>query len=257
MTGYSSEDGAIHDPQSDVVSRWTQSDLGAAREDKEFALKSDDIDQMPPASALGLLCVYTELLAKQTPIDNLDDCRVDAFPLAKDRAQGDSVSSGEATPVSGTEIHCCPAGYNDAGRDLIQLGILSKRFLSRRVPSITLKDYLLRLHRYCPMSTAVYLATSMYLTRMVTVERTISLNHRNMHRLVLAGLRVAMKALEDLSYPHSRIAKVGGVTERELSKLEISFCFLADFELRVDVSMLTNHARALEENVGYYSDIAS
>ncbi|KAB8255901.1 cyclin-domain-containing protein [Aspergillus pseudonomiae] len=256
MTGYSSEDEGPHDPQSDVVSRWAQSDLEPAREDKEGALKSDFIDQMPPVSALRLLCVYIELLVKQT-IDELDDCRVDASSLAKDRAPGDSVSSGEATPVGGTEIHCYPAGYNDAGRDLIQLGILSKRFLSKRVPSITLKDYLLRLHRYCPMSTAVYLATSMYLTRMVTVERTISLNHRNMHRLVLAGLRVAMKTLEDLSYPHSRIAKVGGVTERELSKLEISFCFLVDFELRVDLYMLTNQARALVENAGYHSDVAS
>ncbi|KAE8379518.1 cyclin-domain-containing protein [Aspergillus bertholletiae] len=256
MMGPSSEDQGPHDPQLNTVSPWARSDPSHGFQDKESALTSDDIDQIPPASALSLLCVYIELLSKQTS-DELHECWVDASSLAKDRAQGDGVSSGEATPVRGTEIHCCPAGYNDAGRDLIQLSILSKRFLSKRVPSITLKDYLLRLHHYCPMSTAVYLATSMYFTRMVTVEKTISLNHRNMHRLVLAGLRVAMKTLEDLSYPHSRIAKVGGVTERELSKLEISFCFLVDFELRVDVYMLTNQARALEKNVGFHSDIAA
>jgi hypothetical protein len=99
------------------------------------------------------------------------------------------------------------------------------------------------------MSTAVYLATSIYITRLATVDRVISINGKNMHRLVLAGLRVAMKALEDLSYPHSRVAKVGGVSERELSRLEISFCFLTDFELRVDAQMLADQAQSLRSSM--------
>jgi len=47
-----------------------------------------------------------------------------------------------------------------------------------------------------------------------------------------------MKALEDLSYPHARFAGVGGVSETELAKLEISMCFLMDFGLRVDNELL-------------------
>ena len=99
------------------------------------------------------------------------------------------------------------------------------------------------------MSTAVYLAASTYITKIVATEGVISLIPRNIHRLVLAGLRVAMKALEDISYPHSRFAKVGGVSERELSRLEISFCFLADFELRVDAQMLIGEARLTRSRV--------
>lgn len=255
MTGWDSNDEGSQSPQTDTISRWVQSDLGSLREDKDGNPETASIYQMTPAAALGLLCVYIEVLAKQN-MDELNDTRVDAASVVKNRTQCDGISSGEATPASGTEIHCCPAGYNETGRDRIQLGILSKRFLSKRVPPITIQDYLLRLHRYCPMSTAVYLATSMYLARMVTVERIISLNPRNMHRLVLAGLRVAMKTLEDLSYPHSRVAKVGGVSERELSKLEISFCFLADFELRVDAHTLANQASILEKNVGCHGAIA-
>ncbi|PYH76949.1 hypothetical protein BO82DRAFT_358700 [Aspergillus uvarum CBS 121591] len=107
------------------------------------------------------------------------------------------------------------------------------------------------------MSTGVYLATSMYITRMVNTEKVIQVNGRNMHRLVLAGLRVAMKTLEDLSYPHSRVAKVGGVTERELSKLEVSFCFLADFDLRVDVHMLSEQARLFQAGLDLTGDNSS
>ncbi|KAE8349295.1 cyclin-domain-containing protein [Aspergillus coremiiformis] len=258
MTEWDSRDEGSQGPQSDIASLRSQTDLGPKQEQKEGNLETADVYQISPVAALGLLCVYIELLAKQN-MDELDNSQVDAAFLAKiSRAQGDSISSGEATPVNATEIHCGPTGYNETGRDLIQLGILSKRFLSKRVPPVTIKDYLLRLHRYCPMSTAVYLATSLYITRMVTVERTISLNPRNMHRLVLAGLRVAMKTLEDISYPHSRVAKVGGVTECELSKLEISFCFLVDFELRVDAHMLTDQAMILEKSTtGCHSDTAS
>ncbi|PLB47031.1 hypothetical protein P170DRAFT_438744 [Aspergillus steynii IBT 23096] len=107
------------------------------------------------------------------------------------------------------------------------------------------------------MSTAVYLATSMYITRMASVEKVILVTPKNVHRLVLAGIGVAMKTLEDLSYPHSRVAKVGGVSERELSKLEISFCFLADFDLRVDAHMLFNQATIFDQNTASGHDFES
>ena len=91
----------------------------------------------------------------------------------------------------------------------------------------------MRIHSFCPMSCAVYLATSFYLHKLAVEERAIPVTRRNSHRLLLAGLRVAMKALEDMSYPHSRLSKVGGVSTRELVLLEISFCFLTNFELIV------------------------
>lgn len=96
------------------------------------------------------------------------------------------------------------------------------------------------------MSTAVYLATSLYIHRLAVEERAIPVTRRNAHRLVLAGLRVAMKALEDLSYPHTKMAKVGGVSEAELVRLKISFCFLAGFEL-VGAEPLRRHWEALRD----------
>ena len=105
----------------------------------------------------------------------------------------------------------------------------------------------MRMHRYCPMSTAVYLAASLYIHRLAVVQKLVPVAPRNVHRLVLAGLRVTMKALEDLSYPHSRFAKVGGVTEPELGKLEVSFCFVMNFDFRVTPEMLLEHARIARE----------
>ena len=123
----------------------------------------------------------------------------------------------------------------------LQHSAITRKFYCRVPPPISITDYLLRVHHYCPMSTGVYLATSLYIHRLAVLERAIVVTKRNAHRLLLAGLRVAMKALEDLSYPHGRFSRVGGVSERELARLEISFCFLTGFELAVNVPVLSQH----------------
>lgn len=123
----------------------------------------------------------------------------------------------------------------------MQHNAITRKFYSKKPPPIGISDYLLRIHRFCPMSTAVYLATSLYIHRLAVEERAVAVTKRNAHRLLLAGLRVAMKALEDLSYPHAKVAKVGGVSEVELARLEISFCFLCGFELVVGAGLLQDH----------------
>lgn len=127
----------------------------------------------------------------------------------------------------------------------IQHLTLARKFYSKRPPPISTEEYLMRMHKYCPMSTAVYLATSVYITRLAITERLIPVTPRNVHRLLLAGLRVAMKALEDMSWPHGRFAKVGGVSEAELGRLEITFCFLTSFVLKVDADQLQREAESL------------
>lgn len=134
----------------------------------------------------------------------------------------------------------------------VQHGAITRKFYSKKPPQISLEEYLLRLHQYCPMSTAVYLATSFYIHRLAIIEKIISVTARNVHRLLLAGLRVAMKALEDLSYPHRRFAKVGGVSETELGRLEVSFCFVTNFELKVDEEMLLKHATTVRNATNLY-----
>lgn len=128
-----------------------------------------------------------------------------------------------------------------------QHGAITRKFYSKLEPPISITQYLTRLHQFCPMSTAVYLATSLYIHRLAIEQRAIPVTRRNVHRLVLAGLRVASKALEDLAYPHSKFSRVGGVSESELARLEISFCFLAGFELVIGCEGLTAHWESLRD----------
>lgn len=166
----------------------------------------------------------------------------------------------QAPPIDGVHMRTSPTtpppvgpvepyiiiGANSQPLNL-QHSAITRRFYSKKPPPISIADYLARIHHYCPMSTAVYLATSYYIYRLAVEERAIVVTGRNCHRLLLAGLRVAMKALEDLSYPHAKFSRVGGVSEVELGRLEINFCFLAGFELMVTEEVLRKHWESLKD----------
>ena len=124
---------------------------------------------------------------------------------------------------------------------------IARKFFSKKPPPIPINEYLLRLHRFCPMSTAVYLAAGSYIQKLALVDRSVPVTMRTVHRLLLAALRVAMKALEDLSYPHERFAGVGGVSEQELAKMEISFCYLINWDLRLDNATMHDRIWALKQ----------
>ncbi|KAI1312070.1 cyclin-domain-containing protein [Xylaria venustula] len=182
-------------------------------------------------------------------------------PRPKGQAPQSSFDANQFQPVDGVRLRhpptppppaVAPEPYIVIGENMqplnLQHSAITRKFFSKAPPPITIENYLQRIHRFCPMSTAVYLATSYYIFRLAVEERAIPVTKRNCHRLLLAGLRVAMKALEDLSYPHAKIAKVGGVSEVELARLEISFCFLAGFELVVDEERLRKHWEILKQN---------
>jgi len=232
-----------------------------------------DIFVLTPVAALKMLCRSIDALVKltgdvpptppvrsraQSPAGN------EAGQPANDHGQGkenynlhpergpstDQIDGVHftKTPIGSPEAHMSePLHIVGAHAEpiYIQHGAIARKFYSKKPPPISTEEYLMRMHKYCPMSTAVYLATSVYITRMAVQDRVIPVTPRNVHRLLLAGLRVAMKALEDLSWPHGRFSKVGGVSEVELGRLEITFCFLMNFELKVDAKMLQQEVHFL------------
>ncbi|KAI9796642.1 MAG: hypothetical protein M1833_006082 [Piccolia ochrophora] len=237
-----------------------------------------DIFTLSPVTALKLMCADLETIVQLTgdipptpPVSHPSTPKLTAVipgedgepnwghhqPKVSSRPIAAPQSSDE---VDGVPIKKTPIGSPEAAGTepltvigsgaepaYIQQGAITRKFYSKKPPPIPLEEYLLRLQRYCPMSTAIYLATSLFIHRLAILEKILPVTRRNVHRLVLGGLRVSMKALEDMSYPHRRFAKVGGVTEAELGRLEISFCFVTNFELKVDREMLFDQAKSLVE----------
>ena len=181
--------------------------------------------------------------------DHAPRSRTSSRPSTPSRVPSDDLKRGTMSgmPIGSPEAHPSELKTVDEAAIRAQYDAIARKFFSKKAPPITIQDYLLRLHRYCPMSTAVYLAAATYIQRLALEEKTVPITSRTVHRLLLASLRTAMKALEDLNYPHSRFAGVGGVSEKELAKLEISLCYLLNFELKVDERILYEKARALQQ----------
>ena len=161
-----------------------------------------------------------------------------------------AVATMSSMPIGSPEVHPAePEAIDDNAVVKAQYDAIARKFYSKKPPPISINDYLFRLHRYCPMSTAVYLAAGVYIHKLSIKEKLVPVTLRTCHRLLLSALRIAMKALEDLNYPHKRFAGVGGVSEKELAKLEVSLCYALDFDLGVDEKLLHDRTRELQQIV--------
>ncbi|KAL8810715.1 MAG: hypothetical protein Q9223_002162 [Gallowayella weberi] len=172
----------------------------------------------------------------------------------------DTVPEKAKTPIGSPEakptepLHAAGGGPEPLD---IQQGAVARKFYSKVPPPIPLEDYLLRLQKYCPMSTGVYLTASYYIYRLAVIQRSIPVTVRNAHRLLLGALRVAGKAVDDTNFRHKRFAHVGGITERELGRLEIAFCFLTDFDLRVTAEMLQEHVKMASDTGRWHEKLSN
>lgn len=130
---------------------------------------------------------------------------------------------------------------------IVQHAAIARRFFSKTAPPFTLSDYLVRFHHFCPHSPGVYLAAVGYIHRLCVSDLAVPATNRTVHRLTLAAIRVAAKALEDNKWAQERVAKVGGVSPQQLMNLEITLCFLLDFELFVDEKIMARRMFLLQE----------
>ncbi|KAI4250432.1 MAG: hypothetical protein L6R40_000030 [Gallowayella cf. fulva] len=261
-------------------------------QEPNFSLPSDDIDifKISVSAALKLLCGTVEALIQITgdvpptpPVSVVQqprprvvslgienqrphsrsssvDRRRSQPPPSDEWSSADNVPEKAKTPIGSPEAKPAePLQAVDGGPEPldIQLGAVARKFYSKVPPPIPLAEYLLRLQRYCPMSTGVYLAASFYIYQIAVVQRSIPVTVRNAHRLLLGALRVAGKAVDDTNFRHKRFAHVGGVTEPELGRLEIAFCFLTNFDLRVTAEMLQEHVRVARDTRELHEKMSS
>jgi hypothetical protein len=152
------------------------------------------------------------------------------IPLEREKHHREELDAAEAANDEPT-IASDDVGAG-AQPEHIQRANMARKFFSKTVPKISLEEYMNRIQQFCPLSTGVWLAAGSYILRLCVVDKSVPLTHRTMHRLVLATLVTAMKALEDHRWPQARLAGVGGVDQLALSRLETCVEFLLSFDLQ-------------------------
>lgn len=155
-----------------------------------------------------------------------------ATPIPAERQihQPTQLAPPEASNDEPTIAHDIGAG---ALPEYLQRANMARKFFSKTIPKVGVEEYMNRIQKYCPLSTAVWLAAGSYILRLCVIDKSVPLTYRTMHRLVLACTLVAMKALEDHRWPQKRFAAVGGVDEASLSRLELCVEFLLSFDVQI------------------------
>lgn len=132
---------------------------------------------------------------------------------------------------------------------LAQNEILSKRFSLTSDPAINSTQYLERINKYCKYSTAVYITACYYIFKIIKVHKVMLLTNLNVHRLLITAIRLSCKTVEDINHNQPFVAKIGGISTKDLLFLEISLLFLLKFECQVDPIKLNSFLNDLKKIV--------
>lgn len=145
---------------------------------------------------------------------------------------------------------CRPSGNNTVlckrPRSAKETQQAAKVFDSSAIPPIEINKYLMRLSATFRCSDATFIAALIIVDRLLEFDGgRLPLTLRNVHRVFLASLVVAVKYHEDLVYSNSHYAKAGGVHLREVNRLERVLLAAIDFDLRVEPEQYRLYEAAL------------
>ena len=123
---------------------------------------------------------------------------------------------------------------------------LLKSFTNKNIPSITIKDYLLRLSKYSKVNESTIILILIYIDRICNIKRFF-LTYYNIHKIILASFILAIKYNEESYYSMLYYSKLGGVSLSELKNLESEFLILIGYKLFVEEKLYDK----------YYNDLMS
>ncbi|KAF4382619.1 hypothetical protein F8388_015447 [Cannabis sativa] len=124
-----------------------------------------------------------------------------------------------------------------------------KAFHGVRAPSISIAKYLERLYKYSSCSPSCFVVGYVYIDRLLHKYPDSLVVSINVHRLLVTTIMVASKMLDDVHYNNAFYARVGGVSNAELNKLEVELLFLLDFGVVVSSGVFEIYCAHLEKEM--------
>ncbi|XP_062226846.1 cyclin-P1-1-like [Phragmites australis] len=116
-------------------------------------------------------------------------------------------------------------------------------------PRIGVAEYLERVHRYAALEPECYVVAYAYVDMAAHRRPAAAVASRNVHRLLLACLLVASKVLDDFHHSNAFFARVGGVSNAEMNKLELELLGVLDFEVAVGHRAYDRYREHLEKEM--------
>ncbi|CAN6229662.1 unnamed protein product [Urochloa humidicola] len=117
-------------------------------------------------------------------------------------------------------------------------------------PRIGVAEYLERMHRYAGLDPECYVVAYAYVDMAAHRRPAAAVaSSRNVHRLLLACLLVASKVLDDFHHSNAFFARVGGVSNAEMNRLELELLGVLDFAVAIDHRTYARYREHLEKEM--------
>ncbi|KAL6330183.1 hypothetical protein AAG906_040104 [Vitis piasezkii] len=132
------------------------------------------------------------------------------------------------------------------------IGLMGKSlnvFHGVRAPSISIPKYLERIYKYTNCSPSCFVVGYVYIDRLVHKHPDSLVISLNVHRLLVTSVMVASKMLDDVHYNNAFYARVGGVSNAELNRLELELLFMLDFGVVVSSRVFESYCLYLEKEM--------
>ncbi|KAK2370265.1 cyclin p2-1 [Trifolium repens] len=133
--------------------------------------------------------------------------------------------------------------------DSVRLGKSLNAFHGVRAPGISIPKYLERIYKYTNCSPSCFVVGYVYIDMLNHKHPDSLVLSLNVHRLLVTSVMVASKMLDDEHYNNAVYARVGGVSNAELNKLELELLFLLDFKVMVSTWVFESYCLHLEKEM--------
>lgn len=118
-------------------------------------------------------------------------------------------------------------------------------FYVSEVPTITVRDYILRIHKFLEPSPACWMAVGVYITRMLKGNPQVTLNKLTIYHIMLGYTSLALKFLHDQTVESVFFCKVGGISPDIVFELELECFRMVDYNAHVTMAELQGAIQAL------------
>ena len=119
-------------------------------------------------------------------------------------------------------------------------------------PSISFRDYLIRLIVHATLSPPLLLSMVFYIDRLCALYPAFTISSLTVHRFLITAATVAAKGLGDSFWTNSTYARVGGVSVKELALLELELLKRLEWRIVPKPEVLVDYYKSLVERSSGY-----
>ena len=129
----------------------------------------------------------------------------------------------------------------------IELNKRIKFFMLKKIPSISIKEFLFRLTKYSKICESTLVIILIYIDRLCHKYK-FKITFFNIYKLILSAMVIAIKYNEDDYYTSDFYAKLGGISISEMNILEYEFASMIHFNLFITQELFFKYYELLSNS---------